>query len=539
MKKIHTAKIRKIKERYIMNGLHKFIVAGLVLLILDYACAEVFLPGMQPEEAGIEFAKVQQCRMCHAGTKNGSADPFLSWQSGLMSISAIDPVFRAALAIANQDITGIGEFCLRCHAPRAWLEGRSTPPDGSALNKEDMYGVSCTVCHSFIDPLSEESVKLIKEVPPGYGNAMMVSDPQNVVHGPYGDGKGAMPHEVMKSPFHASGDLCGVCHDISNPLQTENVRKDPPHRYGHIQRTYSEWLLSDFSKRGRKGSCQSCHYPKVEEGGQASKYGNLHRDYFVMHGPIGGSTWVQDAAWLAWEGKEMGMDREALDMSKQRAEKLLQEAASLDIKIKKPGYAILRVTNKTGHKLPSGYEEGRRMWINAVFLDSSGQVLKEIGKYAAKEDTIFGQSVKAPTLLNPDQTRVYEILFGISEAQSKKYGKKPGKSFHSVLNDTIIKDNRIPPEGFSNSKFAEHLSQPVGVTYLDWQYWDDIHFELPIGCRKVVFRLMYESMSWEYLKFLAEENKTDDWGKRLYEVWTKTGRCEPKVMAIIEKEVEF
>ena len=44
------------------------------------AGAEIFLPGMQPKEAGIEFAKVQQCKMCHGGTKNGDADPVFSWQ---------------------------------------------------------------------------------------------------------------------------------------------------------------------------------------------------------------------------------------------------------------------------------------------------------------------------------------------------------------------------------------------------------------------------------------------------------------------------
>jgi hypothetical protein len=48
---------------------------------------------------------------------------------------------------------------------------------------------------------------------------------------------------------------------------------------------------------------------------------------------------------------------------------------------------------------------------------------------------------------------------------------------------------------------------------------------------------MYESMSWEYLKFLADENKTDDWGRRLYDAWTKTGRCEPTVMATIERSL--
>ena len=512
------------------------IIGGILALISNMAIAEVFLPGMQPKEAGIEFAKVQQCRMCHSGTKNKDADPFVSWQSGIMSISAKDPIFRAALAIANQDIEGIGEFCLRCHAPRAWLEGRSTPADGSALNTEDMYGISCTVCHSYIDPLSAEAAKIIKDVPPEYGNAMMVSDPQNVVRGPYGDGQGAMPHEVLKSPFHASSNLCGVCHNISNPLLAEDVKKQPPHLFGHIQRTYSEWLLSDFAKRGRDGSCQSCHYRPVEGGGQASRYGGLHRDYFVMHGPVGGSTWIQDAAWLIWDGKDM--DRQSLDLGKLRAAQFLQEAASLDISFGKPGQATLRITNKTGHKLFSGYEEGRRMWVNAVFQDSTGKVLKEIGKYAEKDDTIFGESVKAPTLLDPEQTRVYEILFGISEEQAKKYSVKPGKSFHSVLNDTILKDNRIPPEGFSNAAFRQHLSQPVGATYADGQYWDEVELYLPEGCKKVVVRLMYESVSWEYLKFLAEENKTNDLGKRLYEAWTKTGKCAPTVMAKIEKSVD-
>jgi len=517
-------------------SLKVIIVGGLFAFFADTLVAEVFLPGMQPKEAGIEFVKVQQCRMCHSGTKNGDADPFVSWQSGVMSLSAKDPIFRAALAIANQDVEGIGEFCLRCHAPRAWLEDRSKPADGSALNTEDLFGVSCTVCHSYIDPLSDEGAKLIKDVPPGYGNAMMVSDPQNVVRGPYGDGKGAMPHLVKKSPFHASSNLCAVCHNISNPLLAEDVNEHPPHLYGHIQRTYSEWLLSDFAKRGNEGTCQSCHYRPVEGGGQASKYGSQQRDYFVMHGPIGGSTWIQDVTWMLWDGKDL--DRKSLDLGKQRSKGFLVESATLDITLSRPGYATLKITNKTGHKLPTGYEEGRRMWINAVFLDSSDKVLKEIGKYAEKDDTIFGESIKAPTIIDPKQTRVYEILFAISEARAKKYNVKPGKSFRSVLNDTIIKDNRIPPEGFNNAAFKEHLSQPVGATYTDGQYWDEFELELPKGCKKVVVKLMYESVSWEYLKFLAEENKTDDWGKRLYDAWTKTGKCPPTVLAEIEKTVE-
>jgi hypothetical protein len=70
--------------------------------------------------------------------------------------SARDPLFRAALAIANQDIEGIGEFCLRCHAPRGWLEGRSRPADGAVLNRQfikplkyPLYGLSAKKATKF------------------------------------------------------------------------------------------------------------------------------------------------------------------------------------------------------------------------------------------------------------------------------------------------------------------------------------------------------------------------------------------------------
>ena len=35
------------------------------------------------------------------------------------------------------------------------------------------------------------------------------------------------------------------------------------------------------------------------------KFGSLHRSHFVGHGPVGGSTWIQDVTWLLWDGKEM------------------------------------------------------------------------------------------------------------------------------------------------------------------------------------------------------------------------------------------
>ncbi|MBN2590498.1 MAG: hypothetical protein JXA96_11610 [Sedimentisphaerales bacterium] len=517
-------------KKLIVNTL---IIISIILVSVPIIYAEVFLPGMQPKESGIEFVKVEQCKMCHAQTNNGNADPFISWQSSMMSQAARDPIFLASLAIANQDIEGVGEFCWRCHAPRGWLEDRSKPADGSALNQEDMHGVSCVVCHQFMDPLSSEAQALIENKPPGYGNAMMVADPKNVVRGPYGDSKGAMPHGTKISEFHASSNLCATCHNISNPLQAKNVMTQPPHEFGHIERTYSEWYLSDYAKEGK--TCQSCHYEQVEGGGQATRFGNQHRDYFVMHGPVGGSIWAQDVTLLLSKSKDI--DQKAIELGKKRANEKLKQAAELSIQSVESGKAMLKITNLTGHKLPTGYPEGRRMWVNVRFLNSDDEVIKEIGKYGLKEDTFSGRTINIPTLLDPENTRVYECLPAISEAQAEKYNKQPGKSFHFVLNDIIAKDNRIPPRGFKNEPFKEHLSAPVDAVYEDGQYWDDIELDVPKECKKIVVNLLYQSVSWEYLKFFGEENKTDDSGKRLLEAWGKTNMCAPIVIAKLETSI--
>ena len=511
--------------------------AALCITIVSFVPAlfgEIYLPGTQPEENDIEFTRIKSCQMCHSKTGAGDADPYFSWQGGMMSQAVRDPVYRATLTIANQDVPGVGEFCWRCHAPKGWLEGRSTKADGSNLTKEDKHGVNCQVCHRLVDPLSEEAKKLAKDTPPGYGNAMMVADTEKTMRGPYSDIDGKIiNHKILKSDFHASGKLCGTCHDVSNPLFAKDVKTQPPYEFGHVERTFSEWSLSAFPEKGKGGTCRHCHYKQVEGGAKASRFSKNKRDYFVTHGPAGGSTWVQDA--VAYLFPDAKINKEALQAGKERAKALLKTAAKLDLTINSGKQATLRITNLTGHKLPTGYPEGRRMWINAQYINANGEIIKEIGKYGQKEALLDGEKVTVPTLLDPENTKIYECLPAISKEQAEKTGKPAGPSFHFVLNDTIAKDNRIPPEGFVNSKFEEHLCQPVGATYADGQNFDDTKLDIPEGTYKITVKLMYQSMSWEYLKFLVEENKTDDWGKKLYEAWQKTGKCKPTVIAEIQK----
>ena len=345
-------------------------------------------------------------------------------------------------------------------------------------------------------------------------------------------------HSMMASPYQASSELCGNCHNVSNLTLATNLNTQPPHSFGHIERTYSEWALSDFAKKELLQTCQSCHFPHIASGGRPVNYvsnkGEQHREYFVSHNAVGGSTWVQDAVYAIWKGKEI--DREALTAGKQHAAALLKTAAALGLRIN-DGHAHITITNLTGHKLPTGYPEGRRMWINVRYFGKDKALLSELGRYGDKDDQLGTRALKVPTLLDPENTRVYECKPAISPQQSDKHQVKPGPSFHFILNDVISKDNRIPPRGFRNSAFAEHLAAPVGAQYADGQYWDEIEFALPAGAESVEVRLFYQSVAWEYLKFLVDENRTDKWGKDLYDAWEKTGKCPPEEIAFVSGNV--
>ena len=134
-------------------------------------------PGTQPLEAYLE--PVTSCSTCHGGYDK-QHEPLRAWQGSMMAHAARDPLFWAALAVAEQDFVanetawtnlmpastpergGAGEYCLRCHTPGAWVAGRSTPTNGSALAGDDFDGVSCDTCHRLVDPVTAEGQALVQ-----------------------------------------------------------------------------------------------------------------------------------------------------------------------------------------------------------------------------------------------------------------------------------------------------------------------------------------------------------------------------------------
>ena len=82
--------------------------------------AAFFGPGTQPNTDYVEFKPLlssTNCTYCHSDFNEDTA-PYDTWVVSMMGQSARDPVWHAALSIANQDATNGGESCIRCHAPR-------------------------------------------------------------------------------------------------------------------------------------------------------------------------------------------------------------------------------------------------------------------------------------------------------------------------------------------------------------------------------------------------------------------------------------
>ena len=241
----------------------------------------------------------------------------------------------------------------------------------------------------------------------------------------------------------------------------------------------------------------------------------------------GGSAWMIGVVSTLYPGETNPM---VLAEGAARSRDLLARAASLDLTTVVEAESTrlqVRVTNHTGHKLPTGYPEGRRMWLHVVAYDEGGNPVFESGAY----DAATGSRAHDAAL------RTYETHLGISPALAAALGQPAGPSFHFALNDTVYLDNRIPPLGFVNAAFAVFGGAPVdpehagSPRYADGQNWDVAEYALPRSARRVTVRLLYQSTSREYVEFLRDQNTHNSAGQALYDAWAANGRAAPEQMA--------
>jgi hypothetical protein len=349
---------------------------------------------------------------------------------------------------------------------------------------------------------------------------------------------------------------------------------NPAYSFFHVERTFSEFMLSDYGiGAGSEGlgpfapdvfetsnpgnvinKCQDCHMRDVLGAG-ADKRGAVVRPTDSVEHPesgqplhdlTGGNAWVSwvlastdpassnydsTNAQLLGQGpaaltldltQGQGIDGPALLAGSERAKQQLELAASIDglSYDSATGALSFRVQNQSGHKLISGFPEGRRMFLN-VKAYAGGQLVYEANPYDAAAGTLKGLSysyadvdgapLPVPLALGPNEAYVDELVYEMHPS-STLTGED--ETFHFALADGRYKDNRIPPKGFRIAQAAGRISVPVwhGVEdpafYTPSEYaggYDDVSLGIPAGADAVEVNLYYQTTSREYIEFLRDE----------------------------------
>jgi hypothetical protein len=402
-------------------------------------------------------------------------------------------------------------------------------------------------------------------------------------------------HSQLYSRYHKSKYFCETCHDVSNPvLQNLAFAATTPgdgttvlpteqsmaSSYFHVERTFSEFLLSDFGVQGGApgtgpfapgvletslandwiARCQDCHM-RDDDGKACNKnFGVVRTTSFgstehpesgqPQHDLTGGNVWVPtvlastmssspnyDAVNDALLDQGPGVltldlsagdgfdDPQALLDGAGRALANLADAAEIErLRYNRTtGELSFRVRNHTGHKLISGFPEGRRMFVG-VRLSAGGSLIQELNPYDAAASTLKGlpgysysdtypdgAPLPAPAPLAPGEQYVDDLVYE-THPSSSLTGE--AESFHFALADGTAKDNRIPPRGFRIAEAAARGTEPVweghSVPYFftPAEYaggHDDVWRVVAPGADDVEVTLYYQTTSREYIEFLRDE----------------------------------
>jgi hypothetical protein len=539
------------------------------------------------------------------------------------------------------------DLCLRCHLPRGWLAGRSEPPNGASMTGSDFDGVQCDFCHRMYDPFHQDTfsgrregndwdealglynsrVAAFRTLDADQTQARTVRNYSGLPFFRYDrpfshkwdeNGSGqyfvskkvekrasfadAQPlHDFQYSRYHKSRYFCGTCHDVSNPvlanLRAEGTppgdrrtiltsEEDPAHSYAPVERTFSEFLLSDYGQPGGApgigpyspavfntsrvgnfiGSCQDCHMPDVVGRGcflgiaplRPSGSAEHPRSGQPFHDLTGGNAWVpwllastvtsspnydarnrqllDQPALLTMElNTGVALDPQALLAGVARVQETLRRAASLEGLTYAPatGEVRFRIQNQTGHKLITGFPEGRRMFVQVKVL-SGTQLIHEVNPYDAAAGTLKGldpHHAPGSPPLGPLESHRDALVY---EAHRSSVLTGEARTFHFVLSTGVVKDNRIPPRGFRIAQARARGCEPVvggdpmPTLFTAAEYaggWDDVRLFVPPGGDRVVVSLWYQTTSREYVEFLRDEIRGT--GRRTLPAWAYVAQTNP------------
>lgn len=459
------------------------------------------LGGTGPIDPGEYFLYSKRCQGCHGHDSANYANldysgtdvnVFDDWAATMMSNSSKDPLWRAKVTheilVNPSHSLELQDKCTSCHAPMGHYTSKFHGNLHYTLT--DLYndslgldGISCTGCHTI----------------GSNGLGQMYSgeipyDTNHIIYGPFmNPNVGPMQLYVGYTPTfsdHVSeGRMCSSCHTLLT--NSVDLSGNLTGRQFVEQATYHEWVNSALSED--LITCQKCHMPQVTDSVViANGYLNMPpRSPFNRHKFMGGNEFMLK---LMKQNRERLKINHATDVNydstiaitdrnlKYQTLNMLLTADSITYDT---AFFTVRLTNKVGHKFPSGYPS-RRAVLQFVVVGSAGDTLFKSG--------LFDGNYEVQNI-NPSFEPHYNII--TSASQHQIYEMVPGDvngNKTTVLErmDTILKDNRLPPQGFVSTHPVYDTVRIVGNAFTDQDFnrtgtgtegtgKDYVHYHIPIN----------------------------------------------------------
>ncbi len=434
-----------------------------------------------PSAYNVHFAAAGACRKCHGLDTAGVAmvdaagqdvNVVDDWRSTTMANAAKDPFWRAQMSLETtvfpQHKASIEHTCTRCHAPLGHFDAVYTGNvpyvlDQLLTDPVGLDGVSCMACHS----QRPDSLSAV------HSGALRL-DTERRIYGPYpmplvSPMLTATSFEPVYGLHIRRAEACGTCHSLVT--HTLDDAGNPTGQHFVEQATWHEWLNSTYPAQAVR--CQDCHMTSLGKTPVdiAANSNTTLRQPFFRHDLVGANLFMLRLMKAQRALLEIKAGPAHFDETIAATLEMLQHR-SLQLQVEEiertADSALLRVelTNLAGHKLPSGYPS-RRMFISVIAQTAEGDTLFASGMW---NDTFALEQIDLPfephhdTIRSEQQVQIYEMVMADADGQPTTVLKKAAYP---------LKDNRLPPVGFSMSHYTADTTRIVGAALWD----DDFNFE--------------------------------------------------------------
>ena len=453
-----------------------------------------------PIDSGEYFLVPENCKGCHGfdtlGIGNVDANGldvnlYDDWETSMMGLSGVDPLWKAK--VSHEILTNASHanelqtFCTSCHAPAghysAFYKGQQyyTLAD-LATDSLGRSGVSCTSCHAIKDSSALGSLF----------SGQIPYDTTHVLYGPFTNPvQGPMQLYVGMTPLHSDhvgeSRFCSPCHTlISN---TVDLSGNATGTTFVEQATYHEWLNSVYPSQSI--TCQGCHMPQIEDPVIIAN-GNVGlpgRTPFNLHQFAGGNSFMvnlikQNKTALGVNAPDANFDSTLSAINTLLTQQTLDVVSSVVNITADTAFVDIALLNKAGHKFPSGYPS-RRAVLQLVVTKSNGDTIFASGTFDSNFEV---NNIASPfethydLITSQNQNQIYEMVMGDVNGDKTTVLERSA---------THLKDNRIPPAGFTTTHNAYDTCVIAGNANADADFnkigategtgKDIVHYHIPLN----------------------------------------------------------